>query len=58
MMRQAEVLEQDKNNRLFHKLWEQFRVEHPNTVGGFQEQYVAFEWLFKSLVSEKGKKNQ
>ena len=55
LMRQAEVLEKDKQDKEFRELWEQFRIENPNTVGGFQEQYVAFDWLFKMLVTEKEK---
>ena len=56
MMRQAEVLEQDKKNRLFHTLWEQFRTENPNTVGSFQEQYIAFNWLFNELTKLSNEK--
>lgn len=51
LQRQAEVIEHDK----FIKLWNKFREENPNTVGTLQEQYVAFEWLFKALISEKEK---
>jgi hypothetical protein len=49
--RQSEVIEHDK----FIKLWNEFREQNPNTVGTFQEQFVAFEWLFKALISEKEK---
>ena len=49
--RQAEVINHDR----CIILWNEFRQQNPNTVGGFQEQFVAFEWLFKALVSEKEK---
>ena len=55
LMRQAEVLEKDKENKEFQELWKQFRVENPNTVGGFQEQFIAFKWLFDVLVVNKEK---
>lgn len=49
MMRQADVLEKDKLNKEFHELWEEFRTENPNTVGGFAEQFIAFQWLWSKL---------
>lgn len=49
--RQAEVIKHD----WFIKLWNEFKVQNPNTVGTLQEQYVAFEWLYKALVTEKEK---
>lgn len=33
----------------FDKLWEEFKLENPNTIGGFQEQYKSFEWLYNKL---------
>ena len=30
-------------------LWDEFRLEHPNTVGTFIEQRAAFEWLYAKL---------
>ena len=49
--RQSEVIERDR----CLKLWNEFKIENPNTVGTLQEQFVAFEWLFKALVTEKEK---
>jgi hypothetical protein len=49
MMRQADVLEKDKQYREFHQLWEQFRIENPNTVGTFVEQHKSFAWLWSKL---------
>jgi len=52
MMRQAEVIEQDKENKMFRDLWDQFTKENPNhTI----EQYSAFQWLFGVLVRDKKK---
>lgn len=53
LMRQADVLDKDKENKEFQELWEQFTIDNPNTVGGFQEQFVAFKWLFKMLVTDR-----
>lgn len=55
LQRQAEVLENDKKNKEFRELWEQFRIENPNTVGGFEEQFKSFRWLYKTIVIEKEK---
>lgn len=49
MMRQADVLEKDKLNKEFHEYWEEFRTKNPNTVGGFSEQFIAFQWLWSKL---------
>ena len=32
-------------------LWEMFRIENPNSVGGFKEQYEVFKWLYFKLES-------
>ena len=50
LQRQAEVIENDKKNKEFRELWEQFRIENPNTVGGFEEQFKSFRWLWKKLI--------
>ena len=34
------------------KLWEDFRIEHPNTVGGFQEQYECYKWTIEKLFNK------
>lgn len=49
--RQAEVIERDK----CLKLWNEFKIENPNSDELFRQQFVAFEWLYKSLVTEKEK---
>ena len=49
LQRQAEVIENDKKNKEFRELWEQFRIENPNTVGGFEEQFKSFRWLWEKL---------
>ena len=36
-------------NKTFDQLWEDFRIENPNTIGGFQEQYESFKWLYGRL---------
>ena len=41
-----------ENQKKFQELWEQFRTENPNTVGTFQEQYIAFKWLYETFTSE------
>lgn len=50
--RQSLVLEQDENKKRFYQLWEEFKKEQSNPTN---EQFIAFEWLFKALVSEKEK---
>jgi len=32
-------------------LWEIFRIENPNSVGGFKEKYEVFKWLYFKLES-------
>jgi ssDNA-specific exonuclease RecJ len=55
LIRQANVLEKDKEDKEFRELWEQFRIENPNTIGGFEEQFKSFRWLYKMLVTDKEK---
>lgn len=37
-------------NKNFENLWEDFRIENPNSVGCFRDQYVSFKWLYEKLV--------
>lgn len=37
----------------FNKLWEEFRSENPNTIGGFHEQYESFRWLYNKFTKRK-----
>jgi len=49
---QQEISDEDINNA-----WEEFRIQNPNTVGGFQDQYLSFrfaiEWYKEKLQSLK-----
>lgn len=36
-------------NKTFDQLWEDFRIENPNTHFGFQEQYESFKWLYDRM---------
>lgn len=36
-------------NKTFEQLWEDFKIENPNTVGTFQDQYKSFKWLYEQL---------
>ena len=36
-------------NKTFEQLWEDFKIENPNTVGTFQDQYKSFKWLYDQL---------
>lgn len=46
MMRQAEVLEKDDENREMAKLWEQYKLENPCDMNTYVEQYKSFVWLY------------
>ncbi len=37
----------------FDKLWEEFKIQNPNTIGGFQEQYESFYWLWNKFSKRK-----
>jgi len=49
MMRQAEVLERDAEDREIQRLWKQFRDENPNNEGTHMDQFISFLWLFRKM---------
>lgn len=57
LLRQADVLERDKQNKQFHQLWDQFKIENPNTVEVFVEQYKSFAWLWSKLKEKNEQLN-
>ena len=38
------------------KHWENFRIENPNTVGGFQEQYISFLYGYNQALEDNKEK--
>jgi hypothetical protein len=38
----AELPKQEISDEEIDNAWEMFRIQNPNTVGGFQEQYASF----------------
>ena len=51
-MKSEKDLKKMENNKKFEDLWEDFRIENPNSVGCFRDQYVSFKWLYEKLVGE------
>jgi hypothetical protein len=49
---QQEISDEDINNA-----WEIFRIQNPNTIGGFQDQYLSFcfaiKWYREQLEKTK-----
>ena len=36
----------------YEKLWEEFRIEYPNTIYGFKEQYKCFIWIINKILNK------
>lgn len=50
--RQAEIQEDIKQSKELNSLWEEFKQEYPNDVGGFIDQWKSFRWLFFKLKKQ------
>jgi hypothetical protein len=53
----SQLPQQEISDEEIDNVWEMFRIQNPNTVGGFQEQYASFlfaiKWYREQLKTKK-----
>jgi hypothetical protein len=51
-MKSEKDLKKMENNSKFEDLWEDFRIENPNSIKNSRDQYLSFKWLYEKLVGK------